>query len=121
MGRPAISDWRAGLKSKTRIADLDSFLRNMVKIPEWSYPDLGGLSGKSLKGLKELRWRSDGVPHRIGGYFSAPDEFIMLIGWTHNQKKWDPPGALDTLAERRQKIMFAKEATLREYKIITNR
>jgi hypothetical protein len=82
----------------------------------WKNPDLGSLKGRHLKGLYELRWRSDGVPHRIGGYFSADTEFVMLIGWTHNAKKYDPSSALDTIIDRRNKVKLG-EATLHDYKI----
>jgi hypothetical protein len=118
-GRPAIENWRDDFVTATRKADLDVFLRNMVKKSDWVPPDITSLKGKHLKGFRELRWRSDdGVPYRIGGYFSADDEFVMLIGWTHNKKKYDPPAALDTLITRRRNLAN-KEATLREYKVFT--
>jgi hypothetical protein len=121
-GRGTITDWRDGLVSASRKADLDSFLRNMVKKSNWCSPDITGLHGKHLKSLWELRWRSDnGVPHRIGGYF--PDEigiFVMLIGWTHNKKKYDPPSAMETILNRKNFVKTGA-ATLREYQILTGR
>lgn len=118
-GRKAIEDWRNSL-TISRMADFDIFIRNMMKKPKWEYPDIGGLSGKHLKGFRELRWRSDNIPHRIGGYFSADDEFVMLIGWTHNAKKYDPPSALDTLQLRKKKLTTG-EARFCEYSILTGR
>ena len=118
LGRGAIVDWRGDLKTAQRKADFDVFLRGMVKKSSWAYPEIGGLSGKHLKSFKELRWKSDGVPHRIGGYFSADNEFVMLIGWTHNAKKYDPSNAFETL-QKRKKALQGREATLREYKIVT--
>jgi hypothetical protein len=120
-GRPAISDWRTGLKTPSRIADLDTFLRYQVKIKDWGPASLRPLKGKAWKGLHELRWKSDGVPHRIGGYFSAPDEFVMLIGFTHNSRKYDPPSALDDTILVRKRHLQTGEASLREYQIITGR
>jgi hypothetical protein len=121
-GRGVITDWRNDLVSASRKADLDSFLRNMVKNSNWCPPNIKGLHGKHLTGLWELRWRSDnGVPHRIGGYF--PDEigiFVMLIGWTHNKKKYDPPSALETILNRKNFVKTGA-ATLREYQILTGR
>jgi hypothetical protein len=119
-GRKVIDDWRGSLTTVVRKADFDSFLRNLVKKSKWVYPDVGGLSGKHLKGLYELRWKSDGVPHRIGGYFAADDEFVMLIGWTHNKKKYDPPTALELILTRKKNLKTG-EAALCEYTILTGR
>jgi len=118
-GRKTIEDWRSSL-SAIRRADFDVFLRNMVKRSKWEYPEIGGLSGKHLKGFLELRWRSENVPHRVGGYFSGGDEFVMLIGWTHNKKKYDPSSALDTLPIRKKKVSSG-EASICEYEIATGR
>jgi len=118
-GRKTIEDWRNSL-TPVRMADFDVFIRNMAKKSKWEYPEIGGLSGKHLKGLRELRWRSEKVPHRIGGYFSAEDQFVMLIGWTHNAKKYDPPSALETLKTRRKNLTTG-EASLCEYTIIASR
>jgi hypothetical protein len=118
MERRAIDDWRSGLDVK-RQADMDVFLRQMVKKPKWAKPDIDSLKGKDLKSLYELRWKSQNVPHRIGGYFPADNEFVMLIGWTHNAKKYDPPEALTTIQKRRKQIL-AGEASLDGYQIITS-
>lgn len=116
MGNEAITDWRKGL-TISNMADLDTFLRNMVRKTKWAYPDVRGLSGKHLKNLHELRWRgADNVPHRIGGYFSSDNEFVMLIGWTHDKKKYDPPSALESLQKRKKRVN-AGEASLIEYPI----
>jgi hypothetical protein len=118
--RRAIDDWRNSL-TVVRRADLDVFLRNMVKKSSWAYPEIGGLSGKHFKGFRELRWRSEnGVPHRIGGYFAADNEFVMLIGWTHNKRKYDPPSALESLVKRKKRIN-TKEATLCEFTVLAGR
>ena len=118
-GRKAIEDWRCSLEVSRR-ADFDVFLRNMVKKLKWEYPEIGGLSGKHLKGFFELRWRSGSVPHRVGGCFSGDDGFVMLIGWTHKGRIYDPPSALDTLPLRKKKLTSA-EASICEYEIATGR
>jgi hypothetical protein len=120
LGRPAITDWRNGLTTATRKADLDAFLKLKVTEEEWTSPDLRSLKGKQLKGLYELRWRSDGVPHRIGGFITPPNTFVMLVGFTHNAKKYDPPSALETLLKRRKQILN-EEAILNEFKVITGK
>lgn len=119
MRRRAIDDWRSGL-SVTRRAEFDVFFRNLVKLPQWKHPDIGSLKGKQLSGFRELRWRSQNVPHRVGGYFSAPDEFVMLIGWTHNARKYDPPTALEMLPKRKRQLQTG-EATLNEFTVTTGR
>jgi hypothetical protein len=122
-GRGVIGDWRDDLVSISRKTDMDMFLRNMVKKSNWSFPDIRGLSGKRWRGLSELRWRSDNVPHRIGGYsLEGGATFVMLIGWTHNNRKYDPPSALETLLTRRNQVKTGTGAPLlREYKILTSR
>lgn len=77
-------------------------------------------SNMSDMGHYELRWKSDNVPHRIGGYFSADDEFVMLIGWTHNAKKHDPPSALELLIKRHNQVRN-KEASLCEYEVFSSK
>jgi len=115
--RRAIHDWREGMATPARKASFDVFIKNMAKTSHWKSPEIKALKGKKWKGLYELRWRSaDGVPHRIGGYFSADNEFVMLVGWTHNAKKYDPPSALETLIERRNKVKTG-EAHLSEFEI----
>jgi hypothetical protein len=93
----------------------------MKKLEVWGYPHLKPLHGKPLKGLHELRWKSQGVPHRIGGYFASADQFVMLIGCTHNAKKYDPPDALSETILVRKKQLQNREASLREYKVLTGR
>jgi hypothetical protein len=117
--RRVITEWRKDLLIPRR-ADMDVFLRGIVKKSDWTNPDIDWLKGKQA-GFIELRWRGgDKVPHRIGGYFPTDKEFVMLVGWTHNARKYDPPEALDTLVKRKRKVETG-EATIREYEVITGR
>jgi hypothetical protein len=118
-GRKAIEDWRKGLPVGLPRADLDTFLRQIAKKDKWEYPDIDGLKGKKYRGLSELRWKSGNVPHRIIGYTQADHLFVMLIGCTHNKKKYDPTDALDTAAKRKKKIEDGEAGTC-EYKLITD-
>jgi len=120
MGRHAIHDWRESLPMVQRKADLDAFLRYQVTVQNWAFPELRPFSGKKWKGLWELRWKSDGIPHRIGGYFANEDEFVMLIGFTHNQRKYDPPEMFDTILKRKNLIQKG-DATLHEFTILSGR
>jgi len=119
MGRKAIDDWRDGLLVQRR-ADCDVFLRNLVKLPKWRFPDVDSLTGRKFSGFYELRWKSQKVPHRIGGYFGENGTFVMLVGWTHNAKKYDPPMALELLPKRKKQIL-TKEATTCVFTIFTGR
>jgi hypothetical protein len=118
--RRAIDDWRCDLTISDR-ADFDNFLRNLTKKSKWSYPDIGALSGHHLKGFYEFRWKGEnGVPHRVGGYFSANNAFVMLIGFTHNRRKYVPAAALESLIKRKNRLRTG-EATLCEYSILTGK
>jgi hypothetical protein len=104
---------------------MDVFLGIMVKKSEWKSPDIGSLQGKHLgNGLIELRWKSgDGVPHRIGGFISADNVFIMLAGWTHNKRKYVPPSVLESggVLINRMKTLTSKEASTCEYSVVNSR
>ena len=118
MGRKAVDDWRKGLPAGVPRADLDAFLKNIVKERSWEYPVIGGLSGRHSC-LTELRWRSKGKPHRILGYQLQEFEYLMLIGCTHDKKKYKPSDALET-ALRRRKDVEEGRASYCEYQLVTD-
>jgi hypothetical protein len=118
-GRAAIDDWRKALAVGPPRADLDVFLKTMAKLREWAPPDIDTLKGSRYQGLLELRWKSGRKPHRILGYQSADREYTMLVGCTHDGKKYDPPDAFET-AVRRRKQIESGEAQAREYQLITD-
>lgn len=117
-GRKAIDDWRKDLPVGAPRADMDTFLRDMVKRDKWEPPDLEPLHGR-LAGLTELRWKSGRLPHRIFGYRIADHEYVMLIGCTH-KGSYDPPSAEETVLDRRDKIRN-HEAGFDEYRLILGR
>ena len=116
-GRAAIDDWRKALAVGPPRADLDVFLKTMAKLREWAPPDIDTLKGSRYQGLLELRWKSVRKPHRILGYQSADREYTMLVGCTHDGKKYDPPDAFET-AVRRRKQIESGEAQAREYQLV---
>jgi putative component of toxin-antitoxin plasmid stabilization module len=118
-GRLAMTDWRKGLPVGLPRADMDTFLKNMAKLEKWTYPDIGSLKGKNNHGVYELRWRSGNVPHRILGYMRSDHEFVMLIGCTHDKKKYYPSGCMETAVDRRKKIQSG-EASINEYQLPTH-
>ena len=117
--RKAIDDWRKDLPVGLPRADLDNFLKMVAKKDKWEWPDFRWLTGKKYQGLGELRWTSGNVPHRIIGYFRADHEYVMLLGCTHNKKKYSPPDALETAVRRQEQIHY-KEATSCEYTLLTD-
>ena len=120
MGRKAMDDWRKrDLAIGRPRADLDTFLKNLVKLREWEYPVIDNLKGERYRGLSELRWKSGRTPHRIFGYHQGELENLMLVGCTHNERKYDPPDALETALRRRRDIEQGR-ATYCEYQLITD-
>ena len=109
MGRAAIADWRKCLPVGAPKADLDQFLRLMVKLRDWEYPDIDTLKGGRYSGITELRWKSGRKSH----------QYTMLIGCTHDKKKYDPRDAMET-AWRRKREIESGEASTREYQLLTD-
>ena len=100
MERRAIEDFRKGLMVGQRV-DMDVFLRALLSKRVWEYPLIDSLKGKAYRSLSELRWKSDGVPHRILGYRLSIHEYVALIGCTHNKRKYLPPTlSIQPLSER---------------------
>ena len=120
MDRKAIDDWRKrDLVIGGPRADLDTFLKNLVKKREWVYPLIDSLKGERYRGLSELRWKSGRTPHRIFGYQLGEFEYLMLVGCTHNKRKYNPPDAMET-AVRRRKEIEQRRATFCEYQLVTD-
>lgn len=65
-------------------------LRKMERI-EWNWKQFHKLDN----GLAEIKWESGKKQHRIIG-FDCQDAFLMLVGCSHKQDIYDPPGCLET-------------------------
>lgn len=117
-GRKAIADWRKSLPMGPPRADLDTFLRDMVKQDVWSSPSFEPLQ-REQRGLWELRWKCNRLPYRIVGYLPADHEFLMLIGCTHRES-YDPQDALETALLRWKQIQN-NEAFYDGYQLIVGR
>jgi hypothetical protein len=115
-GRHAIEDWRKTLPVGPQRADMDTFLRMLAKMSAWNYPQIKDIQGARYKGLTELRWRSGGVQHRLVGYQTGEHDYLLLIGCTHKDRRYDPPDAFDTAVERRNWVKCGK-ATTCEYNL----
>jgi hypothetical protein len=112
-GRGAITDWNKKLVPGAQ-AECDAFLKLIVKIKSWELPDFKLLRG--YPGLGELRWKSGGVQFRIIGRRIGEYEFLMLIGCTHKQKRYNPADALET-ANHRFKEISNGQGSYNEYKL----
>jgi hypothetical protein len=116
-GRKAITDWRKALPAGPPRADMDTFLRDMVKQDAWDSPSFEPLS-RELLGLWELRWKCGKLPYRIIGYSPADHQFLMLMGCTHRES-YDPQNALETAVRRWEQIR-GNEASYDEYQLIVS-
>ena len=110
-GRDAITDWRKGI-SPGRRAILDIFLDRIAKMETWPSGICDPIRGYS--GYWELRWTAEKVEHRIFGYYGGSFRFVMLIGCTHKGRVYDPPGAFQTMKDRKRKITVG-EGVLASY------
>lgn len=99
---------------------MDTFLKVLVKQKVWHYPDIDGLGSGKYQGLSELRWKCGRVPYRIIGYTAAERVFVMLIGCTHNERKYKPADCFDTALARKKEIE-RNQASTDEYKLVTNK
>jgi hypothetical protein len=97
---------------------MDLFLKILAKKERWEPPDIKGLVG--FPGLKELRWRSGNVQHRLIGHYHGTQTFLLLLGCTHKQRRYDPAAALDT-AKRRQRAVENGEARTCEYPLFVDK
>jgi hypothetical protein len=67
----------------------------LSRIPrvEWDKKHFRKLKG--VKGLWELKWKAEGKEFRVAGYDHYEGYFVMLVGFTHKQDVYDPPGWLE--------------------------
>jgi hypothetical protein len=100
-GRRAIDDWRLRL-SPTRRAVFDTFMDRIAKMQSWP-PGICDPIGNHA-GCWELRWTAEKVEHRILGYFGGGKEFNMMVACVHKGKIYDPPGAFETLDQRKRQV-----------------
>jgi len=91
----------------------------MTKREVWKYPDIDQLRGDQYKAFTELRWKSCKKQHRIFGRQLAGHEYLMIIGCTHKDDVYDPPGVWESLIERNKQIESG-EATYIEYSLIVS-
>ncbi len=108
-----MTDWYNELPERTRVK-FDRRLVYLRQIALWQMPHYKLLSGKPLKGLGEIRWKSDNLQHRVVGFQRENREFVMLIGCTHRQNVYDPPSALKTAAARMKDVKNG-EVEVRDY------
>src|SRR5687767_14569436 len=103
-GRNMIADWYGKLLTQER-ADFDTFIRILAKTRQWHRDDFRWLKGKRYAGLGELRFKSERKQHRVIGFYGVgPQQFTMLIGCTHKQNIYQPPGCFNTAVRRKSEV-----------------
>ncbi len=109
-----VKGWYAALSKKGR-ARLDAILEHLEASQSWGGQEFKRLSGGKYQGLGEVRFKDEGIPHRlIGMNGPGKGEYTFLIGCSHKDDRYDPPSALDTAVDRR-KLLEAGRATTDEH------
>jgi hypothetical protein len=114
-GRDMISDWRRRLTPGRR-AVFDTFLDRIAKMKAWPGGICDPLRTPRRQGdaaYWELRWTAEKVEHRVFGYFGGESLFVMLLGCTHKGRVYDPVDALQTMRDRRRKILAGEGRLVR--------
>lgn len=88
-----IGDGEARAKMRVRVLHL-------AKIPraEWDKKHFSSIKG--VDGAFKLKWKAEKTQFRAGGYDHREGYFVMVLGYTHKGKTYDPPGWLDTIKRR---------------------
>jgi len=113
--RNAIKDWYDGL-SKPAQADFLTLVSQLEVLKNWTMPEFRPLRGKNFKGLGELRFRIEKKHHRVIGFASKQDEYVLLIGCFHKGDVYNPRDALET-AIKRKKLVESGEGRICEHKV----
>ncbi len=107
-GHSVIEDWLVG--NPSRRANLDAMLAYLAILPDWSKQPRAfkWLKGVKSKGLGEIRFECDRLPHRVFGCLGdSPGRFILLVGCCKQTTKYSggalyfPPNAFELAAQRR--------------------
>jgi len=110
-GNNQITEWYCRQPVDCRVM-FDDLLDILAKKAEWGYPEFKNLGN----GLGEIRWKFGKVQHRIVGCdWKSPPGYLLLMGCTHKQEIYSPPGAIDTADKRRRGLLFERKGSVREH------
>lgn len=85
-------------------ATFDSRLRQLSQsgVQDWRRPLFDKLQDEN--GLCEIRFKADGVQHRILGFFQPGQIFVMVIWMTKKGNVTVPKSAIETAKQRKREI-----------------
>lgn len=106
-GKGVIGSWIAahpGARARLRIR-----VQHLRRIPrtEWTKKQFRPLGD----GLFEIKWEWNNVQFRIAG-FDHNGFFVMVVGYTHKQKVYDPRNWLETAKRRKGEVKYDKWRTV---------
>lgn len=114
-GTNLIRKWSRGLSIQSR-EYFETLLSILAKQKQWEYPHYKPLSGRHLKGVGEIRFKSEhGTPLRVAGMKSSVEgQYILLVGFSHKGTVFKPPDALE-LASKRKRLLENREGDICEH------
>ena len=113
--RNAIKNWFDDISVQAQ-ADFVTLISQLEVLKDWAMPEFRLLRGKNFKDLGELRFKTEKKQHRIIGFASKEDEYILLIGCFHKDNVYNPRDALET-AIKRKRLVKSGEGRICEHKV----
>ena len=97
----SITIWLGG-HSEAR-ANMRARVAYLAKFPrvEWDKKHFHKI--KNGDGLSELKWKAEGKEFRTAGY-DYKGYFVMVLGFTHKGKVYDPPGWLESAKKNKKDV-----------------
>jgi hypothetical protein len=87
-----ISKWIGTGEARANLRVRAAYLAKIPRV-EWDKKHFHRI--KNGNGLSELKWKAEGKEFRAAGY-DYKGYFVMVLGFTHKQKVYDPPGWLES-------------------------
>ncbi|RPI22100.1 MAG: hypothetical protein EHM61_23105 [Acidobacteria bacterium] len=107
-GRRVVEEWLDSVPASAQ-ANYTAIKRRLKLLQEWPEPAFRKLRGRNYSGLGEIRFSDDdNVQYRLIGYHSSESRFVILIGCTHKQRRYNPTNALETAVKRKKQVAKGK-------------
>ena len=115
-GTNQIKKWSRKKLSIQGREDFETMLSMLAKQQTWDSLDFKLLSGKHLQGIGEIIFKSEqGTPLRVACMWGTDEsQYILLVGFSHKGKVYDPPTAFD-LAIQRKQLLATGEGNICEH------
>ena len=110
-GNNLVSKWSKKKLSVGEREDFETLLKVMAKQARWEARDFKTISG--FPGLGEIRWKSSQrTPLRVAGTKGPKEgQYILLIGFSHKERVYDPPDPFNTAKDRKKTLDNGTGAT----------